>query len=227
MSLLANQLPEQYNGLLAWVLLPLAQQWAERLRGVLKLLRRQLTGELHEGIYEVLEYDFTLSLKDAQGKRAVFERRERVRFLQDNVIAYEDQAWGDGEVFAHYECSPGVPVDRYRDGHKWKVLISLREEKQRGNVVEFHIRREVRDQFVSPDGWLQVEVSHRTRHLRVSVVFPKERLCRRAVLVERNRGKTTTLGPSYFGELPDGRQAVSFERSSPSLHELYTLRWQW
>jgi len=31
-----------------------------------------------------------------------------VRYLQDNVIAYRDQAWGDGEILVDYRCTPGI-----------------------------------------------------------------------------------------------------------------------
>ena len=91
---------------------------------VLKIIHRQLSREWHEGMYEILEYDSELELKDPAGNLAELKRRQKVRFLQDNIIAYEDQAWGEGEIFADYQCSPGVAVDRYRDGFKWKVLIN-------------------------------------------------------------------------------------------------------
>jgi len=57
---------------------------------------------------EVLEYESTLELKDRGGKRAIFKKREKVRYLQDNVIAYQDQAWGNGEILIDYRCSPGT-----------------------------------------------------------------------------------------------------------------------
>jgi hypothetical protein len=44
---------------------------------------------------------------------AIVDRQEEVRFLQGNVVAFADYAWGDGQIFADYRCSPGVPVDRY------------------------------------------------------------------------------------------------------------------
>jgi hypothetical protein len=36
--------------------------------------------------------------------------------MQDNVIAYQDQAWGDGEILLNYRCTPGTPVDRPLNG---------------------------------------------------------------------------------------------------------------
>lgn len=79
---------------------------------IYKSLRRLAQKYLHEGLYEVLQYEATLEILDAYGERAVFRKHHRVKFLQDNVIAYEDYAWGDGDLFADYRCSPGVVVDR-------------------------------------------------------------------------------------------------------------------
>jgi len=228
MELPVNLLPTDYsNALLQRILSLLTQERVEALLGAWRTIRQQLSREWHEGIYEILEYDSVLDLKDTMGTVAVWERRQKVRFLQDNVIAYEDQAWGDGELFAGYECSLGVPVDRYRDGFKWKVLISLRETKQRGDISEFRFKRTIANGFTEPNEWLQTEISHRTRHLRVSVIFPQGRPCQQALLVERNRNRITRLGASHFSRLPDGRQMLSWKRGHPAVNELYTLKWQW
>src|SRR5262249_13288516 len=88
------------------------------------------------GMYEVLEQQCCLEILDREGKEAVYFKRQRVRFLQNNIIAFQDQAWGDGNIFADYKCSPGVPVDRYREGYRYRILISLRQTKNRGDVEE-------------------------------------------------------------------------------------------
>lgn len=228
MEFTPDTLPTQYDSrLLQWVLPLLGQQWIEGLRKVLQIIRRQLSRQVHEGVYEVLEYEAVLQIADRQGRKAVFERRQKVRFLQDNVLAFEDQAWGEGEIFADYECSPGVAVDRYRDGLKWRVLISLREAKQRGEVIDFRSRRTIVNGFSEVEEWWQTEVTFKTHHLRVSVVFPQDRLCQEALLVERNRHRTTRLDSSHFGRLPDGRQVVAWERRHPPINEVYTLKWRW
>lgn len=227
MELPANLLPADFSNGLLQRILPLLTQ--ERLGALLQAWQalKQRLGMEHEGIYEVLEYDSVLDLKDATGATAVLERRQKVRFLQDNVIAYEDQVWGEGDPFAGYECSPGVPVDSYCDGYKTKVLISLRETKQRGDITEFRFRRTIANGFTEANEWLQTEISHRTRHLRLSVIFPSDRPCQHAVMVERNRNRTTRLGPSHSSQLTDGRQVLTWERRHPCINEFYTLKWLW
>lgn len=58
----------------------------ELYRGVELFVKRRR----HEGIYEILEYDCILELVDPKGELALLKKRQRVRFLQDNVIAFQD-----------------------------------------------------------------------------------------------------------------------------------------
>jgi hypothetical protein len=108
--------------------------WTEVLRDAWKIARKAMQGRVDRGLYEVLEYESTLELKDRGGKRATFRKREKVRYLQDNIIAYQDQAWGDGEILVNYHRTPGKPVDRYRSGYKTYILISRREVKNKGEI---------------------------------------------------------------------------------------------
>ena len=86
----------------------------------------------YHGMYEILDYESTLEIVDARGDTAVLRRREVIRFLQDNVVAIHDHAWGDGQIFADYSCQPRTPVESYKDGSKFDVSISLRETKNGG-----------------------------------------------------------------------------------------------
>jgi hypothetical protein len=102
---------------------------------------------------------------DRKGERARFHKRQRVKFLQDNILAFQDYAWGEGDIFATYRCSPGMVVDRYQEGDRWNILISLRATKGRGDIEEFTIEREVTGGFTQAEEWRQVEIRHRTRRL--------------------------------------------------------------
>lgn len=180
-----------------------------------------------QGPYEVLAYESRLELKDAKGKKAIFYKRERVRFLQNNVIAFQDLVWGDGDIFVDYKCSPGVAVDRYRDGHRYRVLISLRETKNQGDEEEFLIQRTIRDGFVKKVESFQTEVNHPTHTLTVSVVFPRSRIPQRVSLTRQNMAHTIELGPENRLKLPDGRTQFLWKTGAPQLYEAYILRWEW
>jgi hypothetical protein len=92
------------------------------------------------------------------------------------VVAYQDQAWGDGQIFADYRCSSGVAVDRYQEGNRWRVLISLRQTYNRGDCEVFHIKRTIRNDFTGKTENFQDKIDHHTHKASFRVVFPKERL---------------------------------------------------
>ena len=171
--------------------------------------------------------DAVLELRDAKGRTALFKRRQKVRFLQDGVTSYQYEAWGDGDPFASLKCSPGVVADRYRHGHRHVVLISLRETKNRGDVTELNLERTIRGGFTEASEWFQTELNFKTHRVRVAVVFPRNRPFRRAILIQRSRGRSQVLGESNLSRLPDGRQVLAWERRNPPVGELFTLKWDW
>ncbi len=195
---------------LASKLLPLLDRWLNR----------------PQGIYEVLDYEAQLELRDPQGKLAIYTKRQKVRFLQDNVIAYQDQVWGEGDLFAYYKCSPGVPVDRYQEGYRYRILISLRQTKNRGDVEEFRIERHVRNGFVKTDGYFQTNVDHRTQRLALRIIFPSERKPVELLLVEQHADRTVS-GVDLIHRLPDGKWVVEWRLDEPRQFESYIFRWKW
>ncbi len=205
----------------------LSANWIPVLGGLFRALRRFLKRQSDNGPYEVLEYEAILELPDPKGRLALFKKRLRVKFLQDYVIAIQDHAWGDGDLLADYRCSPGIEVDHYPEGDRWNILISLRETKNRGEEQDFYIQRKVLHGFTKREEWWQIEMQHETRWLKLSIVFPEQRHCGRAVLVERKRNATTILDPSHFVDLPDGRQILTWETRQPRRFETYTIKWRW
>lgn len=204
----------------------ISSDWIQVVLQAWQLLQK-IASERAVGLYEVLDFDHTLELCDAKGKKAIYHKQETIKLLQDYVAAYTDYVWGRGEIFAEYHCSPGKAVDRYRIGQKWCVLISLREGKRRGDVLRVSIDRTVKDGFDVATGWSETQVSHLTRRFRIAVIFPKERLPQRVWLLEGNRSRTTPLGENDTEILADGRHKVFWETTKPKLFETYTLKWSW
>lgn len=189
---------------------------------------RQLAGHFsRDGLYEILEYDSILELLDPQGEWAVFKKRLRVKFLQDDVAAFQDYAWGDGHVLVGYHCSPGVIADQYLEGGRWNVLISLREPKGSGDIEEFYIERRLRHNFAATQAWWQLSPQHLTRWAKVSIIFPSARRCQKAVLIKPDRNQTALLTDQHFADLPGGRQVLTWESKETKPFETYTLQWRW
>ena len=201
--------------------------WIDIVADAWKFGRQVLQTASDRSMYEVLEYESTLELKDRGGKRATFKKREKVRYLQDSIIAYQDQAWGDGEILVDYRCTPGTPVDRYRSGHKTYVLISRREVKNKGDIDEFNIEWRIRQGFLRRTEQWETHIKHRMRFLKINVIFPKSRPPQRITLIESNRQRSRVLEESVQVSLPDGRWLVTWETRNPRLHENYILQWIW
>ena len=82
-------------------LLSILFEWplVELVAEVWKHGRKLWNGHAHEGMYEVLEHEVILELLDVKGNKAKVEKHQKVKFLQNNIIAYQDQGWGDGKIF--------------------------------------------------------------------------------------------------------------------------------
>jgi hypothetical protein len=105
-------------------------------------------------------------------------------------------------------------------------LISRREVKDKGDVDEFNIERGIRQGFLRQAEQRETSVTHRTKRLKITVVFPRSRPPRNTVLIEGNRQRSHDLGKR--GQvLPDGRWRVSWEGHQPRLYENYVLQWEW
>lgn len=213
--------------LLRTILSFLSTEWLTILPDLLHAAQRWWGLKHPQGMYEILDYDSTLELCDPAGKVAIFKKRQRVKFLQDHILAFPDLAWGDGDIFAEYKCTPGKVVDVYQEGDRWNILISLRESKQAGDITDFYIERTVKNGFTEAEEYRQLEIRHPTRRIRISIIFPTARRCQRAVLIERGRRQSRVLGPEHFADLPDGRQQLSWEARRIRRFEVYAIKWCW
>lgn len=179
------------------------------------------------GMYELLVFKAELELMDDKGRTEIYRKIQKVRFIQDNIIACQDRARGDGNIFANYKCSPGIEVDRYREGHRYNVLISLRETKQRDDEETLQIEHTICNGFVTATESLQVEVNHRTRHLDFRVTFPASGLPTRVSLIEQNNNHAIDLDRKHCQHLLDGRYEYVWKTANPRLFESYIMRWEW
>lgn len=179
------------------------------------------------GMYEVLNYETTLELLDENGKNAILTKTEEVKFLQNNIIAFQDQAWGDGEILLDYQCSPGKAVDYFRNGHKTLVLISLPYMQQRGEHITFRINWKIRDGFLKSIGFWGTDIDHQTQKIKVNVILPSQRPPIRVFIEEKVRNKVRYLDSENLTRLPDNRWQITWEKDNPRLNENYLLKWEW
>jgi hypothetical protein len=117
-------------------------------------------------------------------------------------------------------------VDRYRSGYKTFILISRREVKNKGDVDEFNIEWGIRQGFLRQAEQWETHVTHRTKRLKISVVFPRSRPPRHTVLIEGNRQRSGSLARETQVR-PDGRWLVTWQTRHPRPYEKYVLQWEW
>lgn len=101
-----------------WLSVAFGLPWFEITGELWKIGKKVARGFANEGMYEVLDYESTLELQDKEGRKASFSKQMKVRYLQDDNIAFQDYAWGDGAFLLDYQTSHGEPGDRYKSGYK-------------------------------------------------------------------------------------------------------------
>lgn len=198
--------------LIRWFVSEVMQFWKER---------------QFEGTYKVNSHTSTLELLDQHGRTSIYTKKQTVTFTQNGVFAIQDQAWGDGDIFSQYTCSPGVIVDKYKEGYRWKVLISLQTTRNRNEQEEFLIERTIKDGFLTSTCNFQVQVDHPTDVLTLSVIFPSKCNPKSVMLIEQNLKKHHTLDQSFSSRLSRGRIQYQWTVQKPRLFESFILRWTW
>ena len=179
------------------------------------------------GMYEVLDYESTLEIMDPRGMVAKFQKSERVRFLQDNVIAIQDQVWGFNKNIFDYKCSPGEPVDYYESGHKTLVVISLREIRSRNDEVDLNMQWYLKGDPIGKTGVWETYINQYTHRITMSIIFPSERPPIRIWVNEGNKKRIIELGKKALSQLPDKQWQLTWDKKNPVMYETYSLTWEW
>ena len=120
-----------------------------------------------------------LPFTTSRGHKATVETVQRMRFRQNHVTALTEYAWGQGDLYAEYRCSPGVPADYYEERSRHVVLISLRG-KSAGDTMTLRTHRLVMEGFTRNKEYWESDVYHRIQKLDLRIIFPLERPCQRA-----------------------------------------------
>ena len=179
------------------------------------------------GMYEVLDYESTLEILDPRGMVAKFNKTEKVRFLQDNVIAIQDRLWGVKNNIYAYKCAPGLPVDFYQSGHKTSVVISLRKIYSSKDEIDLNMQWYLKGEPIGKEGSWGTHINRYTHKLSMNIRFPAERPPIRVWINEGNKKRITELGKESITQLPDKQWQISWEKNNPRLYETYTMKWEW
>lgn len=172
--------------------------------------------------YEILDYQGTLTLTDPEGGRAIIQRAEQIRFLQDGVGAILDHFWGDGVALTGYRNSAGRLVESFGDGHRHHLAITLPRPTRMGEQLTVDVERTALASFTRQDEWLETTIDHPIRQLGQQIVFPPNRRCQAAELVAESQ--ILPLRPINLG---DGRTILKITIPNPRPDRSYLVRWRW
>ncbi len=184
-------------------------------------------GFSNEGVYEVLEFENTIEILDKAGHQAVVKKRMLVKYLQDNILSFTDFAWADGKGPIDYRVSPGFAVDEYKSGYRKNILISLRERRNRGDTDEFNMEWKIRDGFLKPDAFWQIDIDNKFDALKFKLILPPERQPSDVFVEEVNRKRNLRHSNDHIRKLPNGKWSVTWKQDTPKLYESYILHWTW
>lgn len=201
--------------------------WLEFFGEIWKIGRKAFQGYSNEGMYDVLQLESILTICDPKGKIAQVNKHQKVRYMQNNIIAFQDLAWGDGKILLNYKCSPGFPCDTYRLGQYTYILISLHDVKQKDDIDDFNIEWVCQDTFLSDTEYWGTTINHRTKILKIKVILPASRPPINAYLIVNKKRIHKLLNDENRIQLADGRWLLKWECEKPRLYSNYLLMWQW
>jgi hypothetical protein len=186
------------------------------------LCSRLLPGGLIGSPYEILDYRATLVLPDPKGQRAIFQRTQQIRFLQDGVSALLDHFWGDGVILTDYQNTAGSIGDSFKDAGVRHLVIDLERAMGRGEMLTFDVERTAMVGFTTSEEWLETSFDHPIGNIVQRIIFPRERPCQRAELVIDDQ-----ILPITPSTMPDGRTLLEIRVPQPKADTPHTIRWHW
>jgi hypothetical protein len=85
----------------------------------------------------------------------------------------------------------------------------------------------MKDGFVKDVESWSTAIQHKTKHLRVKIIFPGNRPPSKITLFQSKGKKSQTLSEFSIIQLPDGRSQITWEKIKPKVFEEYLLKWRW
>jgi hypothetical protein len=168
--------------------------------------------------YETLEFRGRLEILDREGRVARFIRRQRIRFLEDNVTAFHDRIWGEGILFAYYAADGMRMLQPIRTLKGYVLPLALPRPFHKGEVFEVRTERRIVGAFAGAGGYWESAMAVPTDVLDIEVVTPVGLRCRRVeVHAPHRRGLSAGARP----------RALALKVSQPALDVPYRLSWSW
>jgi hypothetical protein len=183
------------------------------------------TKALYEGPFVVLEETTTWDLTRDNAREAVVTKNQLVRF-NHSMIAHTEYAWGDGELFADFQCDYGRLVDRVKDGDKEYIIIALPAERVRGEEARLVSHRTVRNGFPADSEWMNWELRYKSYRSTLVMRFDLARPPKNLRYRRESDGKTLKADEKSVSD-EGGARVFRLSERAPYPGEEYQIRWDW
>jgi hypothetical protein len=174
--------------------------------------------------YTNLLLDFSLDLKDQQGRRAVITRKQRVRFFTTEAGVLSSPIWGEGSQLKRYWLSGARRLGIRLEGSRRVLLLGLTQPAQPDTVAQVVSEQMAANAFLKKREYFEAIVERPTKRLSLRALFPKGRPPTEASVTVSSTRKTERL-PVRMGK--DGRARLHYTTRQPSLDTVYSMRWTW
>lgn len=168
--------------------------------------------------YETIKFSGRVEIMDPDRRAARFVRRQRVRFLEDNVAVFMDRVWGEGVLFAGY-AAPGLKLlEPIRTPKGYVVPLQLPRLFHKGEIFEIITERRIVGAFYDPLAYWDTTMSAPTNLVSIEVTVPPGTPIRRPDIIAPAQGDM------------DARQrprSLEFRVGRPALDVPYKLAWSW
>lgn len=167
--------------------------------------------------YETTKYSGTLRFPGGRHEAAVFQRQQKVRFIEDGVGVFFDRVWGNGILFGGYSA-PGLRIlEPIRDAGGYILPLMLPRLFRAGETFTIVTKRKTIAAFYDALAYWETAM-----HAPTDLVSIK-------VIAESSRLKTPSLIAPPRGDfgLKQGTHRLDFQVSRPALYTPYRLTWSW
>lgn len=167
--------------------------------------------------YETIKYAATLRFLDGRHSSAVFERHQKIRFIDDGVGVFFDRVWGDGILFGDYYARGLRVLEPIRALKGYIVPLLLPRVFRRGETFSIVTKRKTIAAFYDARGQWDTAMHAPTDLVTINVQADANEL-----------SDSEIIAPPR-GDIHAEQHAhqLRFRVARPALYTPYRLTWSW